>query len=537
MMVSHSDGSATGVAVFPFDFEHGGSHHDVARVVGGKGASLWAMSRLGIPTPPGFTIGTSECERFLRCGMSDDLRRAVRVHVAGIEALLGRRFGDSHETTIERTLKDSGVPLLLSVRSGAAVSMPGMMDTVLNVGLTPGTVDALARESGDQSFAYDTYLRFLRMFAKTVLGLDLADETGPVSEERCRALHAEVVARTGPRFDDPFEQLEMCIDAVFRSWNSPRAIVYRDRQHLSGAAGTAVNVQAMVFGNLDRRSATGVVFTRDPSTGEATPRGDLLYCAQGEDVVAGTHRTRPISDLQAGEPRLYDELCDVMNRLELYYRDMCDIEFTIERGKLWILQARAGKRSPQAAARVAVELVSDPRFGLSHADAVAMVPNEVLAGEASAAACRAASQRPALACGIGASPGVASGVAVLDPDRAVERADAGDTVILVRRETSPSDLHGMSVAAGILTAAGGQMSHAAVVAREWGIPAVCGVAGLDVRADSFAIGAMLLREGDTLSIDGTTGNVFLGTLETVTSDEGEQVATLRRWAAEIAAPS
>jgi pyruvate,orthophosphate dikinase len=290
----------------------------------------------------------------------------------------------------------------------------------------------------------------------------------------------------------------------------------------------------MVFGNLDAASATGVVFTRDPSTGEATPRGDLLYRAQGEDVVAGTHRTRPIGDLATEDPRLYAELCDVMERLEHYYRDMCDIEFTVEHGKLWILQARAGKRSPQAAARIAVELANDPRIGISRAEAVAMVPADVLANEAHATQRRTGSTATALARGIGVSPGVASGVAVLDPDRAVDRADAGDTIILVRRETSPADVHGMSVAAGILTAVGGQMSHAAVVAREWGIPAVCGVEALTIDAESCTLGTTLVREGDVISIDGTTGDVFLETLETVASEEDEHVAILRAWATEIA---
>jgi pyruvate,orthophosphate dikinase len=529
MMVSQPESSAAEAAIFPFEFEHAGSHRDVARLVGGKGASLWAMRRLGIPTPPGFTIGTSECERFLRCGMSAELRRAVRAHVARLEGTLGLRFGDPTD------------PLLVSVRSGAAVSMPGMMDTVLNVGLTPQTLAAIERKSGDPAFARDIHLRFLRMFAKTVLGHDFADEpaaagedSAPVTDEQCRTLRAAIVAHVGPRFDDPFEQLEMCIDAVFRSWNSPRAIVYRERQNLPEASGTAVNVQAMVFGNFDIASATGVVFTRDPSTGEATPRGDLLYRAQGEDVVAGTHRTRPIGELQSGDPRLYAELCDVMERLERYYRDMCDIEFTIERGKLWILQARAGKRSPRAAARIAVEFASDPRLGVSRGDAVAMVPAEVLAGDAQAAQRSARSNARALARGLGVSPGVASGVAVLDPDRAVERTEAGDAVILVRRETSPADVHGMGVAAGILTAAGGQMSHAAVVAREWGIPAVCGVEALTLEDESFSLGTTRLREGDAISIDGTTGDVFLGTLETVASGEDEYIAILRAWATEIA---
>jgi len=511
------DRSAGDCAVFPFDCEHRGSHEDLTRLLGGKGASLWAMSRLGIPTPPGYTIATSECERFLRFGMSDGLRSAVRRQLEHLENAVGRRLGDSAD------------PLLLSVRSGAAVSMPGMMDTVLNVGLTPATYAAIARRSGDPSFALDTYARFLDMFATTVLGLEHAVD-GPASEARCRSLYDAIVARVGPRFDDPFEQLELCIDAVFRSWHSPRASVYRRREGRSDALGTAVNVQAMVFGNYDANSATGVVFTRDPSTGEAVPVGDVLFRAQGEDVVAGTHNARSIADLARVLPHLYDELCGVMSRLELYYRDMCDIEFTIERGKLWILQARPGKRSLQAAARIAVELAADPRFELSRAGAVAMVPREALDGTAVTAHRHVDRAHAPVARGIGASPGIASGVAVLDPDRAVDRAGQGDTIILVRPQTSPADIHGMSVAAGIVTAVGAQMSHAAVVAREWGIPAVCALEALTVHDDTFEIAGTLFHEGDILSIDGTTGDVFIGAAKIAAGEaEDPYVATLRAW--------
>jgi pyruvate,orthophosphate dikinase len=511
------ENSAEEFAVFPFDCQHRGAHGDVIRVLGGKGASLWAMSRLGIPTPPGFTIATSECERFLLGGMSDGLRAAVRAQLERLEKKVGRRLGDAAD------------PLLLSVRSGAAVSMPGMMDTVLNVGLTPATYAAIARQSGDPAFALDTYARFLGMFAATVLGLEHAGDE-PASEARCASLYDAIVARVGPRFDDPFEQLEMCIEAVFRSWHSPRAGVYRGRQGLSDALGTAVNVQAMVFGNLDADSATGVVFTRDPSTGEAVPVGDVLFRAQGEAVVAGTHNARPIEELALALPPVYDELCGVMSRLESYYRDMCDIEFTIERGKLWILQARPGKRSLQAAARIAVELATDPRFELSREDAVAMVPREALDRSASTAHRHLDAARAPAARGIGASPGVASGIAVLDPDRAVERAAQGDTIILVRPQTSPADIHGMSVAAGIVTAVGAQMSHAAVVAREWGIPAVCALEGLRVHDETFEIAGNLLREGDVLSIDGTTGDVFIGAAKIAGGEEEDPYVTiLRAW--------
>jgi pyruvate,orthophosphate dikinase len=511
--------SAEESAVFPFDCEHGGPHEDVARLLGGKGASLWAMSKLGIPTPPGFTIATSECERFLQAGMSPGLRAAVRRHLERLECKAGRQFGDPDD------------PLLLSVRSGAAVSMPGMMDTVLNVGLTPATHAAIARRTGNPAFALDTYARFLNMFATTVLNIEHAGD-GPATEARCRSLYEAIVARVGSRFDDPFEQLELCIEAVFRSWHSPRANVYRRRQGLSEALGTAVNVQAMVFGNFDAHSATGVVFTRDPSTGEPRPAGDVLFRAQGEDVVAGTHNAIPIAELALALPHVYDELCGVMERLELHYRDMCDIEFTIERGKLWILQARPGKRSLHAAARIAVELAGDPRFGLSRAAAVAMVPPEALDGTAATAHRQMDAAKTPVARGIAASPGIASGVAVLDPDRAVERAAQGDTIILVRPQTSPADIHGMSVAAGILTAVGAQMSHAAVVAREWGIPAVCGLEALTVHDQTFEIAGTVSREGDVLSIDGTTGDVFLGEAKIAAGgEEDSYVRILRAWSA------
>jgi pyruvate,orthophosphate dikinase len=454
----------------------------------------------------------------MRSGMHDGLRGAIRENVIELEMKLGRRLGDPVR------------PLLVSVRSGAAASMPGMMDTILNVGLTPVTVEALVRATNDPSFAYDTYYRFLSMFATTVLEFEsFAD--GPVTAERCRAIHDSIVERIGSRFDDPFEQVEMCVEAVFRSWQSPRAVVYREREGLSDTGGTAVNVQAMVFGNVDARSGTGVIFSRDPSTGEPVPRGDFLFRAQGEDVVAGTHRTLSLRDLAVQLPDLYAELIDVTNRLELYYRDMCDVEFTIESGKLWILQARVGKRAPHAAARIAVELAGDPRFALSRREAIAMVPPELLADGASGGTRHAMTTAKPIACGIGASPGVATGVAVLDPDRAVDRAAGGDSIVFVRRETSPADIHGMSVAAGILTAFGAQMSHAAVVAREWGIPAVCGLEALVVHDRWFEIGGVAYREGDTLTIDGSTGNVYVGTHETVT-EANAYVEILRSWFAE-----
>jgi pyruvate,orthophosphate dikinase len=334
MSLSPIERGAERCATYPFDYEHRSSHDDVVRLVGGKGASLWAMTRLGIPTPPGFTIAAGECGRFLNHGMDGELRGSIRAELARVEADIGRRFGDPAN------------PLLLSVRSGAAVSMPGMMDTVLNVGLTRRVFDALYADHASRPFALDSYSRFLKMFGTIVLGLDHASDTdGVPSLERCERLYAAVVAAAGPRFDDAFAQLEMCVDAVFRSWHSPRAKFYRQREHLDDGAGTAVTVQAMVFGNRDDDSGTGVVFSRDPSTGAPGACGDFIAVAQGEDVVAGTHRSRPVRELAERMPAVYEALCVAIERLESYYGDMCDVEFTIESGRLWILQARVGKRS------------------------------------------------------------------------------------------------------------------------------------------------------------------------------------------------
>jgi pyruvate,orthophosphate dikinase len=504
--------------VYAFDHPHPGSHDDVARLVGGKGASLWALTRLGIPTPPGFTIATRRCADFLERGMDEGLRAEIRAQLERIEAALGRRFGDPAS------------PLLLSVRSGAAISMPGMMDTVLNVGLTRPVFAALYERDATRQFALDSYARFLKMFGTIVLGLAIDACDGAATIERCERLHGEIVANAGRSVDDAFEQLETCVEAVFASWHSPRARFYRQHERLDDAAGTAVTIQAMVFGNRDGASGTGVVFSRDPSTGAPGLCGDYLAVAQGEDVVAGTHRSRPVRELADAMPRVYDDLRAATERLETYYRDMCDIEFTIESGRLWILQARAGKRSPRAAARIAVELANDPRFGLSRAEAVARVPAELLTGGHAPAERRSASGAAAVGRGIGVSPGIASGIAILDPDRAVERADDGDPIVLVRRETSPADIHGMGVSAGILTAHGGQMSHAALVAREWGIPAVCGLETLTVHDDAFEIAGVPYPEGTRMTIDGNTGDVFLGTAETIAAADDPYVAVLRKWA-------
>jgi len=468
--------------IFGFDHPHEGGLADVTRLVGGKGASLWAMTRLGLPVPPGFTIAIGA-----RPGPALD--DAVDAALAELEATLGRRLGDPVD------------PLLVSVRSGAARSMPGMMDTLLNVGLTDAAAAALSDRAGDPGF-------------------------GPALMSRLRAGFAKAGM---PLPEAPRAQLSAAIRAVHASWNSPRAIAYRTHEGLDAAGGTAVTVQAMVFGNRCNRSATGVAFSRDPMTGAPGMVGDLLFRAQGEDVVSGAAATRPLADLAAHDPRLAAELADAVARAEAHWRDLVDIEFTIESGRLWILQARPGKRSAAAAARIAVELADDPRIRLGRAEAVARAPAGLIEGRLSLRR-RAAGATP-VTCGIAASPGLATGRVALTPDAAIEMADAGP-VILVRAETSPEDVHGMSVAAGVLTSLGGPMSHAALVAREWDIPCVVGARGLVIGPDDVRLGGHRFVAGDEISIDGATGEVFAGAVagELV---EDPFAATLRAWAEEL----
>jgi pyruvate, orthophosphate dikinase len=511
-------------SVSSFDFGHLESYERLRDRLGGKGFSLWLMRReLGLSVPPGFTIATSECQPYLREGLRASLKQDVHQAVVGaIESEIGRRFGDASD------------PLLVSVRSGAAASMPGMMDTVLNVGMTPDNAEALAEVTGNPVFALQSYLRFLTAFAETVHGLDLGRSPG--LPEDVDALRTEIAttrnsilrAPQGASLDDPAAQLFDAIGAVFRSWNSPRAITYRERAHVQDTNGTAVTVQAMVFGNLDGRSGTGVAFTRNPSTGEPAPCGDFLFRAQGDDVVGGNSRTLPLEAFEKAMPEVYGELVSAMNRLELHYRDMCDIEFTVERGRLWLLQARVGKRSPLAAPRIAVDLVREGRVGLEPSEAAARIEPNLLSGAATIG--RATADRAPIASGLGVSPGSATGKIVFDSDRAVELAEVGEDVLLVRRETSPEDVHGMGVAKGFLTTLGGMMSHAAVVARAWGVPAVCGVSGIELDGASMRCGMAVYREGDILSIDGDTGAVYAGAINSNVAVD-PYLATLREWAA------
>jgi pyruvate,orthophosphate dikinase len=409
-----------------------------------------------------------------------------------MEQLVGQGFGEPAN------------PLLVSVRSGAPISMPGMMDTILNLGLNDATAAALEAASGSPTFANNCRLRFEAMF-RDIVGVESVPE-------------------------DPWAQLRAAVEAVFRSWNSSRARAYREREGIPDDLGTAVTIQAMVFGNRSVGSGTGVLFTRNPATGEPVLYGDVMFNAQGEDVVAGTHATEPITVLDRRLPEVAGELRAHAARLERHHRDLCDIEFTIERGKLWLLQCRIGKRSPQAALRIAVDMAEDPAFPFTRADAVRRVA--ALLMDPPKVATERGDAGPVLVTGLPASPGVACGEIVTTPDAAVEAVGAGRTVILVRAETSPDDVHGMAAAVGILTATGGLASHAAVVARGWGIPAVVGAAGVQISEGTVTIGDDVLAVGETITIDGSTGEVFAGAVAGVATVMPE-AATLLAWAREL----
>jgi pyruvate,orthophosphate dikinase len=497
---------------------------ELRQLLGGKGAGLAEMRKLGIPVPAGFVLGTPLCPRFLATGWPADLDEAVEAKLAALEQTTGQGFGDAE------------TPLLVSVRSGAPVSMPGMMDTILNLGANQTTIAALAARTQNERFALDTWSRFSRMYAQTVLVL--AEELGPappadasVGELRADVAHVhDICARQGmPIPDDPRTQLRGAIEAVFRSSGSARARVYREREAL-GEVPTAVVVQAMVFGNLGASSGTGVAFSRDPSTGANELLGDFLLNAQGEEVVSGLRISEPISAMMQHLPAAFDDLCRTMRRLERHYRDLCDVEFTVQEGRLHVLQVRVGKRSAGAAARIAVEMASGTEPLITREEAVRRVTREQLRQLQSTARLRDGAT--AIASGVAASPGVASGVICLHPDRVDELAAGGRPVILVRPTTSPEDVHGMVQSAGIVTATGGMVSHAALVARGWGIAAVCGVGDL-VFEPRLTIGGHELHEGDCLTIDGGTGTIYPGDCAEILCGEPAALQTLRRWSAEL----
>jgi pyruvate,orthophosphate dikinase len=506
-----------------YRFDEG--HKDQKDLLGGKGANLAEMTRLGLPVPPGFTITTEACRHFLRHGrLPDELRVQVTMAVRHLEDVVGRRLGDSVD------------PLLVSVRSGARFSMPGMMETVLNVGLNDFSVPGLIEASGDERFVWDSYRRLIQMFGKTVLGVDgeafaraldaakeakgVRDDVGLDAEdlqglvEQFKTIVLEHTARPFPQ--DPREQLDLATEAVFASWNTDRARLYRRRERIPHDLGTAVNICTMVFGNLGEDSGTGVCFTRDPSTGQPGAYGDYLVNAQGEDVVSGIRNTLSLDDFAAVDAHSHAELRRIMRRLETHYRDLCDIEFTVERGKLWMLQTRVGKRTPAAAFRIATQLVDEHLITMD--EALERVGGPQLA-QLMFPQFDASAERVVLVRGMAASPGAAVGRAVFDSATAVEWASRGDAVVLVRKETNPDDLSGMIAAAGILTSRGGKTSHAAVVARGMGKTAVCGADGLLVDAEGrrATAGGTDIAEGDLLSVDGSTGEVFLGELPVVPS--------------------
>ncbi|HET8525037.1 MAG TPA: pyruvate, phosphate dikinase [Actinomycetota bacterium] len=504
---------------YVYDFSEG--NKDMKSLLGGKGANLAEMTNMGLPVPHGFTITTEACLAYLDRGtFPEGQMEEVEEHLVRLEAGMDKRLGDPSD------------PLLVSVRSGAKFSMPGMMDTVLNLGLNEESLKGLAQQSGDDMrFARDAYRRFIQMFGKIVMdvpgdafehALDEAKaRKGPnaqdtdLDEEDLNALIREFLAiyrrHTGSEFPtEPREQLSLAIEAVFESWNGKRARDYRRQNKISDDLGTAVNVVAMVFGNRGEDSGTGVAFTRDPSNGDRRPYGDYLQNAQGEDVVAGIRNTLPLARLEELDPTSYRRLLEVMSTLEGHYRDMCDIEFTIEKGKLWILQTRIGKRTAFAEWVMAFDMLGE---GLIDEDTALLRVDPNRLEELFKRRVKADGAQP-VARGLNASPGAAVGKVVFTADDAEARAKGGDRVVLVRRETTPDDYHGMIASQGILTSAGGTNSHAAVVARGEGIPAVCGADAvkIDAAAHAFTANGTTVKEGDVITIDGFTGNVFVGEL-------------------------
>ncbi len=528
-----------------YDFSEGSA--DMRMLLGGKGANLAQMWKIGLPVPPGFIITTEACHQYWKendfiAGIWSDVEAAI----GRVEKLTGKNFGSSEN------------PLLVSVRSGAPVSMPGMMDTILNLGLNDDSAKALAKSSGNERFAYDSYRRFIQMFSDVVLGVDLdkfekrleqARDAAGVKEdykipaEELKKLvedYKQIVADAGHTFPtDPWKQLRLAIDAVFRSWNTPRAITYRKINNIPAEYGTAVNIVTMVFGNLGDDCGTGVCFTRSPSNGENKLFGEYLINAQGEDVVAGIRTPVPIASLEAAMPEVYKEFHRIAKLLETHYRDAQDIEFTVERGKLYILQTRNGKRTASAAVRIAMDMLHE---GLIDAEtAVSRVAPEqveqLLHPQIDPKA-----KRNVIVKGLPASPGAAVGRVVFDADEAAERGGKGEAVILVRPETTPDDIHGLFAAQGVLTSHGGMTSHAAVVARGLGKPCVSGAESvkIDLAGGTFTVGGVTVKKDDFLTLDGTNGDVILGKMELIEPqfdenfrellEDADKISNLQVWA-------
>jgi pyruvate, orthophosphate dikinase len=528
------------VTRYVYDFD--GPSEGGKELLGGKGAGLAEMTALGVPVPAGFTITTDACRAYMAAGkeLPDGLDAEVQQHLEALERKTGKRFGDPND------------PLLVSVRSGAAVSMPGMMDTILNLGLNDEAAEGLARRTGNPRFARDSYRRLIQMYGEVVDGIDgqrFEEELGRLKEAQGGKQDvdlsaddlAELVANykriyeeeTGRPFaQDPREQLARAVRAVFDSWETPRAQVYRRAHHIPDDLGTAVNVVQMVFGNKGNRSGTGVAFTRDPSTGEVGLYGEFLPDAQGEDVVAGIRTPEPLERMKGRLPEAFEQLLETMRRLEEHYRDIQDIEFTVEDGSLYLLQTRSAKRTAAAALKAAADMVEEGLISKEHA--VGRIDPAQL-DQLLHPMIDPAAEFEVAAKGLNASPGAASGTVVLDADTAEERGKAGESVILVRWETTPDDFHGMLYSAGILTAHGGLTSHAAVVARSMGTPCVTGCEALTVDADArlARLNRHELHEGDVLTIDGGSGTVIVGDVPLVAPSINEDFRTILEWADEL----
>ncbi len=531
--------------VYAFSHKHKRPPMEYKDLLGGKGANLAEMtSVLKLPVPPGFTISTDACREYMHSGWPEELDEEIAQHVFKLEKAMGRKLGDPYD------------PLLVSVRSGAKFSMPGMMDTVLNLGLNDESVKGLAHVTGDERFAYDSYRRFIAMYGRIVLGVEghLFDHELEKQKEHAGVrTDAELSAKvlkslaehflsivkkeTGAPFPQkPRDQLRGAVEAVFRSWNGPRAIAYRVREKISHDLGTAVNVQTMVFGNRDQNSGTGVGFTRNAATGENVPYGDFLVNAQGEDVVAGIRNTEDLDDLGVHFPKIKKELLEIFKRLEAHYRDMCDTEFTIEQGKLWMLQTRVGKRTGAAALKMAVDMTKGTKgpdggsWKISREEALMRVTAEHLDQVLHP---QFAGKGTVLTKGLAASPGAAVGKVYFTADDAVDADERGEAVILVRNETSPEDVHGMMVSQGILTARGGLVSHAAVVARGWGTPAVVGAEAVKIEGKTFTVGDTVVREGDLISLDGSSGEVILGEMKLAAAEPPAEFHTVLKWADQV----
>lgn len=517
-------------------------------LLGGKGANLAEMTGIGLPVPPGFTITTETCNDYLRLGnqFPEDSLDQVKKCLAEVEKETGKKFGDPAN------------PLLVSVRSGAKFSMPGMMETVLNLGLNDNTIKGVIAKTNDERFAYDSYRRFLQMFGSVVLHVErdkfehhitalkerknikldielTAEDWKGLVEEFKKVIKKET-AKDFPQ--EPMEQLKLAIEAVFKSWNIPRAVSYRKHYKIADDLGTAVNVQTMVFGNMGDDSATGVAFTRSPATGENKLYGEYLINAQGEDVVAGIRTPKALADMEKELPAMYKEFAGYAQKLEKHYKDIQDLEFTVEQGKLYMLQTRAGKRTAAAAVRVAVEMANEGIIDKERA--IQLVdPNQLtqllLRSFDPKSKDQAKKEGKHLATGLNASPGAATGTVVFNPDEAEERAHAGEKIILVRIETCPDDIHGIIPAQGVLTSRGGMTSHAAVVARGMGKPCVAGCesAKIDLVKEEFFAGGKTVKKGDIISIDGTSGEVFMGSIDTVEPKLDDNFTTLLKWADDV----